>query len=466
MTEKKRALRFLTLCLTLSLVLGLAAPALAADLPSITAPAAIVIDYDTGEVLYEKNPDARRAPASMTKVMCAYIIFEELAAGNITYDTLWTVGQEAAACSVSGVSNAGPLYVGQQLTVDMALRLIFIPSACACCVLAAENISGGTAPFIQRMNETARRMGIDAYYVSTNGTIGGEQVSPRAQATLVRNFIMKYPDVLRYTSMTQVTFNGAVWSNCNKLLSTQYYEGCDGFKTGTMSAAGCCLSATAVRNGKRIISVVMGSISDYHRFTDSAALLDYGFAVAKPAEAYWDVPEDAWFAEPVLGLRELGAEMSLSGSSFLPDQDATRAQFVAMFLSALQAKGLVREELPAESGFTDCRGHWAEGYIALAAELGIVDGMGDGTFAPESGITREQMMQILYNAWRLPAGNAISAPDAGDVSAWAEEAVSACLQAQLVEGDPDGSIRPGDAILRSEMAALIWRSLNAGLNLR
>ena len=104
--------RLPALLLCLCLAMGLTGTALAAEVPevpSVTAAAAIVLDFDTGEVLYEKNADTRRAPASMTKVMCAYIIFEELAAGNISYDTQWTVGREAAACSVSGVSNAGPL---------------------------------------------------------------------------------------------------------------------------------------------------------------------------------------------------------------------------------------------------------------------------------------------------------------------------------------------------------------------
>lgn len=460
--------RLPALLLCLCLAMGLTGTALAAEVPevpSVTAAAAIVLDFDTGEVLYEKNADTRRAPASMTKVMCAYIIFEELAAGNISYDTQWTVGREAAACSVSGVSNAGPLYVGQQLTVDMALRLIFLPSASACCVLAAENISGGTGPFIRRMNDTAARLGIDAYYVSTNGTIGGEQVSARAQATLVRNFIQNYPDVLRYTSQTAVQFNGVSWHNSNKLLSDYYYEGADGFKTGTMSAAGSCLSATAQRDGKRLVSVVMGSWTDSARFTDSIALLDYGFATAKPTAPYWDVAAEAWYAESVLALRDLGAEMSLTNGRFLADDAASRAQFVAMFVSALQARGLVKEPLPTSCGFADSQGHWAEGYIALAAELGFIQGRDENTFSPDDTITREEMAVIMDNAWRLTRRAPLDGPDVEKISPWAERAVARCLAAGLLQGDPDGALRPGDSIRRSEMAAILWRSLCAGLQL-
>ena len=317
------------LALTLLFALLLTSIVFAADAPkkpTITADSAIVIDYDTGETLYEKDADTMRVPASMTKVMTAYIIFEELEAGRLTLDTMVPVSDTNANRSRSSSYPAiVPLPYGKSQSVDTLLKLILIPSASASCIVMADYISGSEAAFVQRMNETAKRLGMTAEYKNCHGA-HVHYLTARSQAILVREFIHRFPQVLEYTSMTGVTFNGKYYPNTNKLLpGLDYaYDGVDGFKTGTIDAAGYCLSATAVKNGRRIISVVMHADNDRTRHTDSTSLLDYGFAMLEYQAPYTDVAYH-WCREDVAALKDLGVELHPDGESFRPDVNVTRA---------------------------------------------------------------------------------------------------------------------------------------------
>ena len=256
-------------------------PVVLPDPPEISADSAIVIDYDTGETLYAKDADSMQIPASMTKVMTGYIIFEELEAGNLTLDTMVPVSEENAAISRDGENYPAsvPLEAGSSLSVDTLLRLIFLPSASASCIVMADYISGSEEAFVRRMNETAQRLGMTAEYENSHGA-HVHYMTARSQAILVRECIQRFPEMLEYTSATSVTLeDGRTYENTNGLLpGGEYeYEGADGFKTGTIPEAGCCLSATAERDGRRVISVVMHSDDNETRHTDSIALLDYGF---------------------------------------------------------------------------------------------------------------------------------------------------------------------------------------------
>lgn len=250
------------------------------------AASAIVIDAETGYVIYEKDADTMRSPASMTKVMTAYLIFEELEAGRLTQDTKITISNRNAAISRNPNYPAMVnLRAGSQVSVDTLLKLILLPSSSASCIVMAEQISGSEEAFVQRMNETAQALGIDAQYNNCHGA-SPNSVSARAQATLTREFLTRFPAVLDYTSLHSVSFNGKTYHNSNKLLqSSYYYEGADGFKTGTTSSAGFCLTATAVSDERRLITVVMKSLSDHWRFVDTTTLLDAGFAWAEENEA-------------------------------------------------------------------------------------------------------------------------------------------------------------------------------------
>ena len=242
------------------------------------AQSVFVMDGDTGEELYSYNGDVARVPASMTKVLTAYIVYQELEAGSITLETPVKISHNVAVKSRdSSYPTAVPLTEGATYTVDTLLHLIMIPSASASCIAMAEHISGSESAFVTRMNATAKELGLNATYYNCHGA-QPNYITARSQAALTKIFIDTYPDILRITSKSGFSFNGTYYNNTNHLLNTMApYEGLDGFKTGTISQAGYCVTTTAVRNGRRVIAVVMKSTSDAQRFADSRQLLDYGF---------------------------------------------------------------------------------------------------------------------------------------------------------------------------------------------
>lgn len=468
MYQRKPSLSVRLLALTLLVSLLLTSTVLAAEppkKPAITADSAIVIDYDTGETLYEKDADTMRVPASMTKVMTAYIIFEELEAGNLTLDTMVPVSNTNADRSRSSSYPAiVPPPYGKSQSVDTLLKLILIPSASASCIVMADYISGSEAAFVQRMNETAKRLGMTAEYKNCHGA-HVHYLTARSQAILVREFIRRFPQMLEYTSMTGVTFNGKYYPNTNKLLpGLDYaYDGVDGFKTGTITAAGYCLSATAVKNGRRIISVVMHADDDKTRHTDSTALLDYGFAMLEYQSPYTDVAYH-WCREDVAALKELGVELHADGETFRPDADVTRAEFTAMLYTALEQSAAL-PEAPADETeeaeaplFADTEGHWAQAYIEKATGLGLISGTGADTFSPDRSITRQEMMVLIDRCVDLPDENGLGFSDDGQIAFWALEAAARTAAAGLFQGD-NGRLMPTGTASRAQAAAVISRVL-------
>lgn len=278
MKQKCNRLRGWLACMlaSLMLVLGLTPTAYALD---IEAASAFVMDAQTGECLYEYKGDVARVPASMTKVLTAYIVYQELEKGTLTWDTPVKISHNVAVKSRdSSYPMAVPLTEGKTYSVDTLMHLIMIPSASASCIAMAEHISGSEAAFVERMNQTADALGLNATYYNCHGA-RVNYITARSQAMLTRRFIQDYPDILRITSKSGVSFNGRWYNNTNHMLNTMApYEGLDGFKTGTISEAGYCVTTTAERNGRRVISVVMKSTSDAQRFADSRQLLDLGFS--------------------------------------------------------------------------------------------------------------------------------------------------------------------------------------------
>lgn len=266
---------------------------------NIRAASAFVMDAQTGECLYEYNGDVARVPASMTKVLTAYIVYQELEKGTLSWDTPISISHNVAVKSRdSSYPMAVPLTEGKTYTVDTLMHLIMIPSASASCIAMAEHISGSESAFVGRMNQTAKTLGLSATYYNCHGA-RVNYITPRSQAMLTRRFLEDYPDILRITSKSGVSFNGKWYNNTNHLLNTmEPYEGLDGFKTGTISQAGYCVTTTAERNGRRVISVVMKSTSDAQRFQDSRQLLDYGFAEIAKRDASRQTTALAITAQP------------------------------------------------------------------------------------------------------------------------------------------------------------------------
>ncbi len=246
---------------------------------NITSQGACVMDYETGEILYEYNGNVKRVPASMTKIMNMYCVYEALENGEITLDTAVPISQNVYNKSRNSVyQSVLPLYYNTTYTVDEMIDVIVTYSASGAAVAMAELIGGTEAAFVERMNNKAREMGIDAYYYDSCG-IANNLITPVGMATLARNIIRDYPDILSRSAQKSVYFHGNTYKTTNHLLDTYFYRGADGLKTGTTSAAGYCFCGTAQRNGNRVITVTMSSSSTGQRFVDTAALMDYGFAV-------------------------------------------------------------------------------------------------------------------------------------------------------------------------------------------
>ena len=255
----------------------------------ISSLGACVMDYDTGEVLYEYNGSTPLVPASMTKIMSIYCIYDAIANGEISLDTVVPISQNVYRKSSNPeYQNVSPLYPGGTYTVDELIDVTVVYSALGAVAALAELVGGSEAGFVERMNKKTADMGIAAYFYDCGG-IANNEMSPVAMATLARNIIRDYPDILTRSSKKWVNFKGRAYKSTNELLDVYYYEGADGLKTGKTSAAGFCLCSTAVRNGRRMIAVTMHSSTDDHRFTDSAKLLDYGFAHAPQVQS---VPDD------------------------------------------------------------------------------------------------------------------------------------------------------------------------------
>lgn len=244
----------------------------------ISSGGACVMDFDTGEILYQHNGDTPRVPASMTKLMTVYCVYDAIRSGKISMDTVVPISAKAYSVSRNPAYQTVPLYYNTTYTVDEMIGIVVTYSACAPALALAELVSGSEAEFVKLMNDTAQRMKINAKYYDCFGVMNN-QVSPVAMVTLSRNLIKEFPDIITRTSKRSISFHGGTYYSTNKLFSSYYYPGADGLKTGTTTASGYCFCGTAVRNGRRVIAVTMASSSSNQRFADVVTLLNYGFSV-------------------------------------------------------------------------------------------------------------------------------------------------------------------------------------------
>jgi D-alanyl-D-alanine carboxypeptidase len=248
--------------------IGLAAQAFAAQYSSI------VIDAQTGQVVSEYNADSANYPASLTKMMTLYLTFQALAQHQITLDTRFPVSAHAAAQEPTKLN----LVAGESVAVhDLILGLV-TQSANDAAVVLGEGMAGGSeAVFAERMTVTARAMGMDnTTFHNASGLPNPFQfTTARDLSTLARRLYVDFPQDYHYFSTEDFTFHGVTYANHNHLMNS--FAGMDGIKTGFIHASGFNLAASAVRNNRRLIGVVMGGISAHARDTKMASLLNAGF---------------------------------------------------------------------------------------------------------------------------------------------------------------------------------------------
>ena len=250
--------------------------------PEISAPGAVLMEPSTGTVLYEKNGEEQRSPASITKIMTLLLIFEALEDGQITLEE--EVVTSAYAKSMGGSQVF--LEEGEKQTVETLIKCIVVASGNDASVVMAEHLAGSEEEFVKRMNEKAGELGmLHTQFEDCCGLTDSEEHYTTASdvAIVSRELITRFPRILEYSSiwMENIIHRTAqgekefCLTNTNKLIRS--YEGCVGLKTGSTSVAKYCVSAVAQRGEMTLLAVVMGAPDAKVRFKDAAALLDYGF---------------------------------------------------------------------------------------------------------------------------------------------------------------------------------------------
>jgi D-alanyl-D-alanine carboxypeptidase (penicillin-binding protein 5/6) len=238
------------------------------------AKAAIIMDHRTGVVLFEKNADERIPPASMSKLMTAYMIFDRLKAGRLKLDDEITISEKSWKMGGSQMF----LKVGDRVKVEDLIRGIIIQSGNDACVAMAEALAGSEEEFAREMNEKARKLGLtnSGFANSTGLDAPGHLMSVRDLALLAHRIIQDFPEYFKYYSEREFVYRDIKQQNRNPLLQANV-PGVDGMKTGYTEQAGYGLVATAKRGDRRVITVLAGLGAISQRKTEGERLLEYGF---------------------------------------------------------------------------------------------------------------------------------------------------------------------------------------------
>lgn len=262
----------------LALLLLVATPAVAADSPVpsppvIGAKSYLMIDADTGYEIAAHDPDERLAPASLTKIMTAYTLFNALDEEQVRLDDKVTISEKAWRTPGSRMF----VEVGTRVSVEDLLLGMIVQSGNDASVALAEHVAGSEAVFAEVMNRYAAQLGMDSSHFENATGLPHENhySTARDMATLARAIITEFPEYYRWYSVREYTWNEITQNNRNRLLWRD--ESVDGMKTGHTDDAGYCLISSALRDGMRIISVVLGTSSAKSRVDGSQALLNYGF---------------------------------------------------------------------------------------------------------------------------------------------------------------------------------------------
>ena len=250
--------------------------------PSLNATSFFLVDFDSGRVLAEKDPDKHIEPASITKLMTAYLVGKAIADGDIALDEMVTISEKAWRMGGSKMF----VEVNKQVSVEDLLKGLIIQSGNDASVALAEHIAGSESAFAGYMNHQAKLLGMSNtnFVNSTGWPDENHYSSARDIAILSAAVIREHPEIYRYYKEREFTFNEIRQFNRNRLLWRD--ETVDGVKTGHTEAAGYCLVASALRGDMRLISVVLGTESDKARMQSSQSLLNYGFRFYETHKLY------------------------------------------------------------------------------------------------------------------------------------------------------------------------------------
>lgn len=277
---------------------------------NVEAESAIIVDANTGKILFEKNSDIKLPPASMTKMMTEYLVLEAIAEGKITWETTTQISDYPYSISADATSSGIGLIQDKDYTVRELFEAMAIYSDNGTTIALAELIAGSESEFVKMMNQKGEEMGLPEFkFVNSTGLANedlGENypegtspdddnlMSARSAALLAYHLLNDYPEVLEFTSKTLGELDGRTLENWNWMLpwgedddrSIYGFEGVEGLKTGYTSAAGYCFTGTAKQGDRRIITVVMKTESEPARFIETKKLMEYGFSQFEQTELF------------------------------------------------------------------------------------------------------------------------------------------------------------------------------------
>ena len=348
----------------------------------IDAPSVLLMEKETGAVLYAKGEADRREPASVTKVMTLLLTMEAIEKGAIAYDDVVTVSAYAASMGGSNVY----LAEGEQITVEDLLKAVCVASGNDASVALAEHVSGVTELFVAEMNNRAKELGMnDTHFVNCHGLPAEGHVSSAWDIALMsRELIQNHPDLRRFTTIWMDSLRGGEFelANTNKLI--RFYDGATGLKTGSTSSAGYCVSATAERDGMELIAVVLKGTTSQQRFEDAKTMLNYGFSTyalhtVEAAEPFAPLPVRLGMQDTVsLTLPENGRKVlvkkaqiaSLTQETTLPEMvDAPVAQGQKLGTLTVRDGEMVVLEVPVLAAESVEKLTWWEMYRRMLGML-------------------------------------------------------------------------------------------------
>ena len=354
----------------------------------LTAKAAVLMNGETGQIVYALNAQQALPEASITKIMTMLLVFEAYDAGKLKMDEPVTCSEYAASMGGSQIW----LAPGETMTVQELIKAALVGSANDACVALGEHIAGSNEAFVTMMNDRAEQLGMThTFYVNCTGLDAQGHLTSAEDIAIASAELLRHEEVLSYTTIWMDTLRDGQLqlTNTNKLI--RQYKGAIGLKTGTTSQAGCCISAAARRDGMTMIAVILGAPDSKSRFGDAKKLLDYGFA-------NWELTDVSSLtaelpAVPVNGgvRREVGVQATLSGRVLTEKGKGKNIRIAVELPESLDAPvrkgqvvGTVRLVLDGETvGLFDIRTDSASGRVSFGAALrALLRGMAAPTLLP------------------------------------------------------------------------------------
>lgn len=328
-------------CFLLMLSLFLSINTKAKDISTLSSPSAILMDGYTGKVLFEKDPDTKLPPASVTKIMTMLLVMEAESRGEIKFDDIVTVSENAAKKEGSHIF----LSAGEQISIRDLMKGVAVASGNDASIALGEHLSGSHEKFVEKMNQRAKELGMtNTHFVNCNGLDADGHLTTARDIGIMTVELLKHPKIFEFTTIWMDTLRDGTFglANTNKLI--RFYEGANGMKTGSTSKAGCCISATALRDGMQLVAVVMGAPNSQERFSDASALLNYGFGgfentvlgKSDKVYKYLNVNRGVEETAPILLKNDFSAVLAKGGA-----KNVTSKENLPEFLEAPVKKGQV-----------------------------------------------------------------------------------------------------------------------------